>query len=144
MYNIFIIHDLSDHSTHPWLLRDQGLLPTTSPRSLTSINKKWVSRIGLAGYPKVVNTQHPLSCLNFLFLSFFLSFSLSFSFFSLYQFIGLCGSPKSAAKSPSSLLLIGMWLPNTKKKNIIFIETNERWEHAARCKDCRIVNSERT
>ena len=106
MYNIFIIHDLSDHSTHPWLLRDQGLLPTTSPRSLTSINKKWVSRIGLAGYPKVVNTQHPLSCLNFLFLSFFLSFSLSFSFFSLYQFIGLCGSPKSAAKSPSSLLLI--------------------------------------
>ena len=30
----------SDHSTHPWLLRDQGLLPT---RSLTNINEKWLS-----------------------------------------------------------------------------------------------------
>ena len=30
----------SDHSTHPWLLRDQGLLPN---RSLRSINEKWVS-----------------------------------------------------------------------------------------------------
>ena len=30
----------SDHSTRPWFLRDQGLLPT---RSLRSINEKWVS-----------------------------------------------------------------------------------------------------
>ncbi len=34
-------------------------------------------------------------------------------FFSLYHFIGLC---RSAAESPSSFLLIGRWLPNTKKK----------------------------
>ena len=69
------------------------------------------SRIGLVGYPKVVNTQHPLSCQNLFpcFLSFFLPF------FSLYHFIGPCRPPKSAAKFLSSFLLTGRWLPNTKK-----------------------------
>ena len=57
-----LLQVLSHHSTHPWPLCDQGLLLA---RSLTSINKKWVSegwsyggRTGLAGYSKVVNALH--------------------------------------------------------------------------------------
>ena len=30
--------------------------------------------------------------------------------------MGLCRPPKSVAKIPSSFLLMGRWLPNTKKK----------------------------
>ena len=118
----------SDHSTHPWLLHDQGLLPAMS---LTSINETWRlelcrsgfvradrygSRTGLAGYPKYTA---PTLLSNLL-----VPFSLSFSFFLVYHFIGLCRPPppppkkkkKSAAKSPSSFLLTGRWLRNTKKK----------------------------
>ena len=76
---------------------------------------RYGSRIGLAGYPKVVNTQHPLSCIKYLFLSFFLSpfLLLSFCYTTLED---SADPPTSAAKSPSSFLLIGRWLHNTKKK----------------------------
>ena len=77
---------------------------------------RYGSRIGLAGYHKVVNTQHPLSCLKYLFLSFLLSL-FRFLYFHYTTFsIGLCRSlppPPSAAKSPSSF---GRWLPSTKKE----------------------------
>ena len=107
--------------------------------SMGSLHNPYGRRTGLVGYPIVVNTQHPVSCLKFVsFLSFFLPF------FSLYHFIGPCRpqkvqqnlrvsfllspfllivplyrtlqTPKSAAKSPSSFLLIGRWLPNPRMK----------------------------
>ena len=85
------------------------------------------SRTGLAGYPEVANTQHPLSCLKYLFLSFLLSL-FRFLYFHYTTFsIGLCRSlppPPSAAKSPSSFLLIGRGA-NTKKKKTIDADKQE-------------------
>ena len=44
--------------------------------------------------------------------------SFRLDFFSLYHFIGLC---RSAAKSLSSFLLFGRWLPDTKKKKTVLV-----------------------
>ena len=57
---------------------------------------RFSSQIGLAGYPKVINTLHSLSCLQF----------SSFSFSFLYHFIiiGLCRPPHQVQHNLQAIL----------------------------------------